>query len=644
MVTNLEKEYQRVRKREGEDSYSPPIPILKILNEIEDGNWVIPEFQRDFVWTTDKFTLLFDSIYRGYTIGNLLLWKTDEKLAHRRVGEKETITLENVKRSDYTYILDGQQRLTTLWGVLKGKSLYRFGKKKAKIYRIYFDIKNDEFITEDQKLKEFQDKNIKKLIEEGNFDQFRFIDMAHLYDDNLKFPKNLVEEENEKLDNLFSEEKISKDAWQTQKKQLKEKEELLDHFKDIIRGYRIHQIPTKEDLDKVVTVFERINTQNVKLDIFDIMVAKTYDNVKFGNRMHTFNLWKAILKVKYKNELEDFKLSPHENLPDDDNLYYNIDSTTLLRIISIFVNSDKKIGLQKGDIYKLKAQSIQDNISGVRDVLGNINNYFKNQINLNTIDVDFTDNKILSFLAYVFSKEKYSKADLNILNKWFWNTMIFNRFPGAQLQRIEADLKEYQSGKEKFFQHIKRDRNISILNEDLQLENCRLIDTGYDNQNYLYKSIILLLNSLKPKDFNGKTEINLVEYIGISTKNNKHHIIPYNSKAAEKIRGKYKNDRFANDLLNNIANICIISSEMNQEIKKKDPKDYLKEHEKDPDFNNILKGHLIDETMYEDLKNEKYESFIVKRTQKILELIIKNCKINEEVFEFDETEEYEDNN
>ncbi|MCB4791967.1 MAG: DUF262 domain-containing protein [Elusimicrobia bacterium] len=641
METNLEKEYKRVKKNEGEDSYAPPIHISKIINEIEEGNWVIPEFQRDFVWGADKFTLLFDSIYRGYTIGNLLLWKTDEKLAHRRVGEKETIPLEDVRSSGYTYILDGQQRVTTLYGVLKGKPLYRFGKKNAKLYKIYFDIENDEFVTENQKLKEFQDKSIRKLISEDNFDKFRFIDMSHLYNEDLNFPKNLIDKEREKIDNEFDKEMISKTEYQRRREYLKSKEKPLENFKEIIKSYKIHQILTSEDLDKVVTVFERINTQNVKLDIFDIMVAKTYENVLFNDKTYTFNLGKAILKVKYKNELNPLKLSPEETLPDDENLYYNIDSTTLLRIISVFINSDNKVGLQKEDIYKLKAQSIQDKLLGVRSVLENINNYFKNQVNLNAIDVDFTDNKILSFLAYIFSKEKYSKADLDVLNKWFWNTMVFNRFPGAQLQRIEADLKEYSSGKDKFLQHIKRDRNLSILNEDLQIDKSKLIDTGYDNQNYLYKSVILLLNSLKPKDFNGKTEINLVEYIGTSTKNNKHHIIPYNSKLAKVIREKYKNDKVANAIINNIANICIISSEINQEIKKKDPKEYFKLYENIPDFKSILKDHLIDEEMYNDLKNDRFEPFLIKRTQKILNLINKNCCINEEVIVFDETEERE---
>ncbi|MFA7708466.1 MAG: hypothetical protein WCX73_05945, partial [Candidatus Pacearchaeota archaeon] len=289
-------------------------------------------------------------------------------------------------------------------------------------------------------------------------------------------------------------------------------------------------------------------------------------------------------------------------------------------------------------------QQIQDDILNIRGMLEQIRRYFKNQLNLDTLDKDYTDNKILSFLSYVFSKENYSKVNHEVINKWFWNTIIFNRFPGAQLQRIESDIKEYLKGEDKFLQHLKKDRSMNILNDEYPLNNLNLINAGYDHQNNTYLSIILLLNSLSPKDFNGKDKINLTDYIGSSTKNNKHHIIPYNSEAAKKIRNKYKNNKFPEFILNNISNIAIISNELNQEIKKKDPKDYFKKYEGNKDFYEILDTHLIDKEMYSDLKNERYEDFLMKRTSKILKIISKKCQINEELLEFNDNLEEENGN
>ena len=96
-------------------------------------------------------------------------------------------------------------------------------------------------------------------------------------------------------------------------------------------------------------------------------------------------------------------------------------------------------------------------------------------------------------------------------------------------------------------------------------------------------------------------------------------------------------------MINNIANIAIISSELNKHISGKDPKDYFKEYEKLPNFNEILDKHLITEKMYRDLCNEQYEEFLKKRTEKIINTIISKCKINDEKLIIREEEEENDN-
>ncbi len=145
--------------------------------------YTIPIFQRDFVWDLDKISLLFDSIYRGYTIGNLLLWVTNEKLAHKNVGDKDALPLDRIEDKEYTYVLDGQQRLTSLYSILRGKLVYRSGRKKPKSYKIYFDTKNDEFLKFNAKLEEFNNKTLKNIEKEGNLDGFRFIDLSLIFDD-----------------------------------------------------------------------------------------------------------------------------------------------------------------------------------------------------------------------------------------------------------------------------------------------------------------------------------------------------------------------------------------------------------------------------------------------------------------------------
>lgn len=90
--------------------------LAALLADVSRGNIKIPAFQREYVWKDEQIMSLLDSIYRGYPVGSLLLWSTKESLKHERnVGGFQLPDTPE----DYpvNYLLDGQQRLTTLYGV-----------------------------------------------------------------------------------------------------------------------------------------------------------------------------------------------------------------------------------------------------------------------------------------------------------------------------------------------------------------------------------------------------------------------------------------------------------------------------------------------------------------------------------------------
>lgn len=97
----------------------PEVTFLSdVLTEIEKGSIRIPNFQRDFVWRPSDMLALFDSILKGYPIGSLLLWETTDGYQSRpKVGP---IPIRPSKPGELVaYALDGQQRLTTLFGILR---------------------------------------------------------------------------------------------------------------------------------------------------------------------------------------------------------------------------------------------------------------------------------------------------------------------------------------------------------------------------------------------------------------------------------------------------------------------------------------------------------------------------------------------
>lgn len=87
--------------------------ISTILDHIDSGHMALPEFQRGYVWNRDQVRGLFDSMYRRHPVGGLLVWATEARTAaHRGDGP---IAAGIVK-----LLLDGQQRMTSLYGVVRG--------------------------------------------------------------------------------------------------------------------------------------------------------------------------------------------------------------------------------------------------------------------------------------------------------------------------------------------------------------------------------------------------------------------------------------------------------------------------------------------------------------------------------------------
>ena len=103
------------------------IPIVSLIEDIDLGRIGLPELQRPFVWPNVNVRDLFDSLYRGYPVGFLLFWKTGAEGDLRKIG---TDTKQNTPE---LAIVDGQQRLTSLYAVIKGAEVLRANFKRERI-------------------------------------------------------------------------------------------------------------------------------------------------------------------------------------------------------------------------------------------------------------------------------------------------------------------------------------------------------------------------------------------------------------------------------------------------------------------------------------------------------------------------------
>jgi uncharacterized protein with ParB-like and HNH nuclease domain len=91
--------------------------LKKLIEDIHVGEIGLPDIQRPFVWPRSKVRDLFDSMYRGFPIGYLLFWENGYADGHRTIGT------DGKQKTPRLLIVDGQQRLTSIYAVLKGVSV-----------------------------------------------------------------------------------------------------------------------------------------------------------------------------------------------------------------------------------------------------------------------------------------------------------------------------------------------------------------------------------------------------------------------------------------------------------------------------------------------------------------------------------------
>jgi hypothetical protein len=205
------------------------------MDDVSSGRLKIPQFQREFVWDIKKSAELLDSVVKGYPIGTFIFWKTRERL--RSIRNIGGLVLPDPPKGDLVnFVLDGQQRITSLFAAFKGEKIAREGKTED-FSEIYIDLDS----MEDEKI-------VTTEIEEKEKDQI--IKLRDLLYGGLvgltKYPQKYHDK--------------------------------LDEYKTRIEKYNYSVIQVNEvPIDVATEIFTRINVGGKPLTLFEIMVAKTYD-------------------------------------------------------------------------------------------------------------------------------------------------------------------------------------------------------------------------------------------------------------------------------------------------------------------------------------------------------------------------------
>ena len=111
--------------------------LSTLLDEIDSGTVLLPEFQRGYVWNRDQVRGLMRSLYLGYPVGGLLMWETTSD----GVSVRGSVGTAGVKQ----LLLDGQQRVTSMYGVVRGTPPPFFEGDRTAFTGLYFNVEDEIF-------------------------------------------------------------------------------------------------------------------------------------------------------------------------------------------------------------------------------------------------------------------------------------------------------------------------------------------------------------------------------------------------------------------------------------------------------------------------------------------------------------------
>ena len=112
--------------------------VSTILNHIDSGHMALPTFQRGYVWNRDQVRELMDSLYRRHPVGSLLVWITPSDNVNHRGGQ-------DLAPGVVQLLLDGQQRITSLYGIIRGEPPAFFDGDAKAFTGLHFHLQNEEF-------------------------------------------------------------------------------------------------------------------------------------------------------------------------------------------------------------------------------------------------------------------------------------------------------------------------------------------------------------------------------------------------------------------------------------------------------------------------------------------------------------------
>lgn len=352
--------------------------ISTILDHIDSGHMALPEFQRGYVWNREQVKGLFTSLYKRHPVGGLLVWATESKSASHR---GDTPLAPGVVK----LLLDGQQRMTSLYGVVRGKPPKFFDGNANAFTGLYFHLGQESFSFYQQQKMQSDPLwiDVSKAMKKGSNGVGDFMTSLSGYENLMQNIGDYIA----RLSKLIS---------------------IMDidlHIEEV----------TGEDktLDVVVDIFNQVNSGGTKLSKGDLALAKICA------------------------EWPDARDTMNEKLQEWADSQYKFNLDWLLRSVNTVLTGEAKFQY----LHNKESYEIQDGLKKATKYIDDCLNLIGGRLGLDHDQVLFGRFAIPVMVRYLDQhKGPLDNKERDKLLFWFVQSGMWGRFSGSTESYIDKDL------------------------------------------------------------------------------------------------------------------------------------------------------------------------------------------------------------
>jgi hypothetical protein len=564
--------------------------IVTYLGNIRAGKYQIPTFQREVVWEKENVKKLWDSVYKFYPLGSILVWKTPIKLhSHRKIGGHPLV--EDAYRAEYQYLLDGQQRTTALYTSLFGGEIEgreHFDPTVFLDLTVPLDGATDDDSYKERFLflDEIDDRGGELLKNSGRQKRFREGRIVKLADVHLRFSE---------LDRPLDRSGYDYDS---------PERETLRRMQSVLANYNLSLIELNGiQVSEVCQIFERINRAGKPLDIFDIVVAKTF---------RAADSEKGVTEFYLRALFDSYRKSPEMA----GSSYAELDNHTFLRMLAVCV----RIKFPDAGIFnvtdrylnELKAGHIETVWESASKAFTQTFKFLHHVLRLHGPNLIPYGYLYLTLAAYFFENDSPS---IKALSKYFWYTALHRDDLLSNTTQLWKHIESLRSG---LFVPANDGAGEPL---PFIADREALRATSYSSRGRLSRGILALYASSVPKDWgDGHIDVLSSVYYCLTDQPNLHHIFPQDFVAGGTLDRK--------ELSDSLLNVAYLTQLTNLRISNKNPVSYLRDYLGESDgerdqFREVLKSHLVPERVLEwcelaEMPNTGLNDFVEARADLVV--------------------------